>query len=59
MTYEQAIKSEIAKYKEKLNEVEIERTQPTSDNVYSLLTGRKYAYLEMIESLERLGEGNV
>lgn len=54
MTYEQAIKSEIDKYKGKLKEVETDLAQPTSENVYALLTGRKYAYLEIIESLGKV-----
>lgn len=56
MKYKDAIKSEIEKYKGKLREVETDLAQPTSENVYALLIGRKYAYLEMIESLKRLGE---
>lgn len=56
MTYEQAIKSEIDKYKGKLKEVETDLAQPTSENVYALLTGRKYAYIEIIESLEKVVE---
>ena len=56
MKYKDAIKSEIEKYKAKLKEVETDLAQPTSENVYALLTGRKYAYLEMIESLEKAVE---
>lgn len=54
MTYEQAIKSEIDKYKGKLKEVETDLAQPTSENVYALLTGRKYAYMEIIENLGKV-----
>ena len=54
MTYRQAVKTEIDRYKEKLREVETDLAQPTSENVYALLTGRKYAYMEMIESLEKV-----
>ena len=56
MKYKNAIKAEIEKYKGKLREVETDLAQPTSENVFSLLTGRKYAYLEMIESLENVNE---
>lgn len=59
MTSEKAIESEIEKYKTRLREVETDLAQPTSENVYALLTGRKYAYMEIIESLEKVGEKNV
>ena len=59
MTFEKAIKSEIEKYKTRLREVETDLAQPTSENVYALLTGRKYAYMEIIESLKKVGEENV
>lgn len=54
MKYEKAIKSEIEKYKTRLREVETDLAQPTSENVYALLTGRKYAYMEIIESLGKV-----
>ena len=54
MTYRQAVKTEIDRYKEKLREVETDLAQPTSENVYALLTGRKYAYLEIIDSLGKV-----
>ena len=54
MKYKDAIKSEIEKYKGKLREVETDLAQPTSENVFSLLTGRKYAYIEIIESLGKV-----
>ena len=54
MKFKDAVKSEIERYKERLREVETDLAQPTSENVYALLTGRKYAYMEMIESLEKV-----
>ena len=46
-------------YERRLKEIETDLAQPTSENVYALLTGRKYAYMEIIESLEKVGEENV
>lgn len=54
MKFKNAVKSEIERYKARLREVETDLAQPTSENVYALLTGRKYAYMEMIESLEKV-----
>ena len=54
MKFNDAVKSEIERYKARLREVETDLAQPTSENVYALLTGRKYAYMEMIESLEKV-----
>ena len=54
MKFKDAVKSEIERYKARLREVETDLAQPTSENVYALLTGRKYAYMEMIESLEKV-----
>lgn len=41
----------IEKYKTELKDIELQLTQPASENVYSLLIGKKYSYMSFIDDL--------